>query len=330
MEELVRVSVGTAGVLGLAKVRMDAVPTTVYLMVGGRCTRHCAFCAQARDSRASPLSLSRIVWPPFPRQEVISALAEAFSRRRIHRCCIQATVSEKSLSETLALLREVRASCQVPVDASFLPLNVRQAEALFTAGLDHLGFGLDAACERVFREVKGGGWSRIRSLMAAVARRFPGHVAAHLIVGLGETEEEMLRTIQEFHDLGIIIGLFAFTPLPGTTLAGRPPPPLDVYRRIQVARWLIVHNMASFEDFSFGPDGRLEHPGRPDWRELLSSGEAFRTSGCPDCNRPFYNERPGGVMYNYPRPLSPDEAAGALDQCQFRGSRARGEKRGTE
>ena len=26
---------------------------------------------------------------------------------------------------------------------------------------------------------------------------------------------------------------------------------------------------------------------------LLGNGDAFRTSGCPDCNRPYYNERPG-------------------------------------
>jgi len=49
-------------------------------------------------------------------------------------------------------------------------------------------------------------------------------------------------------------------------------------------------------------------------RVLLSSGEAFRTSGCKGCNRPFYNERPSGPMYNYPRPLTPDEAAEALGQ----------------
>ncbi|HDI74230.1 MAG TPA: hypothetical protein ENF57_04430 [Candidatus Korarchaeota archaeon] len=28
--------------------------------------------------------------------------------------------------------------------------------------------------------------------------------------------------------------------------------------------------------------------------------EAFLTSGCPSCNRPFYNERPRGPIYNFP------------------------------
>ncbi|MDH5792671.1 MAG: radical SAM protein, partial [Candidatus Bathyarchaeota archaeon] len=40
----------------------------------------------------------------------------------------------------------------------------------------------------------------------------------------------------------------------------------------------------------------------------LADGEAFRTSGCPGCNRPYYNERPSGPFYNYPRNLTPEEA----------------------
>ena len=45
---------------------------------------------------------------------------------------------------------------------------------------------------------------------------------------------------------------------------------------------------------------------------LRQLAQAFQTSGCPGCNRPYYNERPGHVPYNYPRPLNADEAAEAL------------------
>jgi biotin synthase-related radical SAM superfamily protein len=47
-------------------------------------------------------------------------------------------------------------------------------------------------------------------------------------------------------------------------------------------------------------------------KEILSSGAAFQTSGCKDCNRPYYNERPSGPLYNYPRPLSQEEIAEAI------------------
>jgi biotin synthase len=142
-------------------------------------------------------------------------------------------------------------------------------------------------------------------------------VAAHLIAGLGESEQEMLRTVQRLHDHGIIVALFAFTPVRGTLLSCRLPPFLESYRRVQAGRWLIVHDRARVLDFAFSQDGQLLSLGRCAWRDMLASGDAFRTSGCPDCNRPFYNERPGGVTYNYARALTSDEAAVALNECRF-------------
>lgn len=42
-------------------------------------------------------------------------------------------------------------------------------------------------------------------------------------------------------------------------------------------------------------------------------GKAFLTTGCPDCSRPYYNKRPSGPIYNYPRPLS-DEEIGEVER----------------
>ena len=41
--------------------------------------------------------------------------------------------------------------------------------------------------------------------------------------------------------------------------------------------------------------------------EVLADGHAFRTTGCEDCNRPYYNEKPRDVLYNYHRPLTAEE-----------------------
>ena len=51
---------------------------------------------------------------------------------------------------------------------------------------------------------------------------------------------------------------------------------------------------------------------------LPASGEPFQTSGCPNCNRPFYNEQPGGILYNYPRPLTAEETAQAVQDMELR------------
>ena len=83
---------------------------------------------------------------------------------------------------------------------------------------------------------------------------------------------------------------------------------------MQVARHLISHDLATLGDFSFSAEGRLVSFSRPDLAKILANGVAFQTSGCPDCNRPFYNERPGGLLYNYPRPLTPAEVLGAVTE----------------
>jgi biotin synthase-related radical SAM superfamily protein len=73
MVELVRVSYGTAIAMGLIKARMLVRPTTAYLMTywPGHCRNNCAFCAQARDSRADLERLSRVTWPAFDVEDVV-------------------------------------------------------------------------------------------------------------------------------------------------------------------------------------------------------------------------------------------------------------------
>jgi len=312
----VNVSIGTAAVLGLADVAMDVAPTTAYLMLGGRCVMDCGFCAQARSSQASALKLSRVTWPEFDQAQTLALLARAVERGGIKRCCLQVTVAEGYFQRTLEVIRAVRETCDVPVDAAILPRDIAQVEELLAAGIDHIGFGLDAACERVFQRVKGGSWARSLSLIEEAARQFPGHLAVHLIVGLGETEREMAEMIQQMHDLGLIVGLFAFTPVRGARMEDVSPPPISTYRRMQVAQYLITNSLARVGDFAFSPTGQLLSFNFPRLYEILADGVAFQTSGCPDCNRPFYNERPGGPMYNYPKPLTPQQTKAAIEELE--------------
>lgn len=314
----INVSVGTAAVLGLARVPMADAPTTAYLMLGGRCVMSCAFCAQGRESRADSQRLSRVTWPEFDIETVVAHLKEKAAQGHLRRACLQVTVAPRAFEQALAVLHRVRRESSVPFDVAILPPDLEHVGQLLAAGADHIGFGLDAACERVFRDVKRGArsdqaWAHSLDLIEQTARAFPGRAALHLIVGLGETEEELVGRVQWAHDLGLIVGLFAFTPVRGTRLAGSSPPPLPKYRRMQSARWLIVSGASRSEEMAFDATGRLIDLGA----SLPETGERYQTSGCPDCNRPYYNERPGGVIYNYPRPLSPDEVRQANTEMEI-------------
>jgi lipoyl synthase len=311
----INVSLGTAAVLGLARTAMAAAPTTAYLMLGGRCLMNCAFCAQARESRAGALNLSRVIWPEYDLEEVLARLPAVVTSGAIRRVCLQVTLTGVSFQEAMRVLLAVKGVSGVPFDVAILPRDLDQVRRLVEAGADHIGFGLDAASPRVFNEVKGGNWARHLSLIENTARIFPGRAAVHLIVGLGETEQEMVERIQWAHNLGAAVGLFAFTPVRGTHMAGLPPPPLAAYRRMQMARWLIVHELARAEEMAFDDLEVLTSFGVP----LPGDGQAFRTSGCQDCNRPFYNEQPGGPLYNYPWPLSAAEAEAAMAEMKVPG-----------
>jgi biotin synthase len=309
----VRLSLGTAGVLGLAQVRQSDPPTTAYLMLEGRCAADCAFCPQARTAQGRADRLSRVTWPAFPDEEFLAAL----SGGDFHRACLQVVNSPGWQERLEAFLTALDGVDHPPVSLSVRPGgSVAEIGRWLTHGVERVGIPLDAATPDLYRRIKGGSFDETLDLLAAAAAAFPGRISTHLIVGLGETEREAAGMLLRLHRLGLRVGLFAFTPVPGTVLAGNPPPHLGVYRRLQVARWFLATGrvLAAGEPFSFDGEGRLVGFGLSgaDLREALAGGEAFRTSGCPDCNRPYYNERPGGVTYNYPRPLSEAETVQAL------------------
>jgi biotin synthase len=185
---------------------------------------------------------------------------------------------------------------------------------LVEVGVDRISIALDAATEEIFDQIKGrlvGGpyvWKKQHEALREAVKLFgKGSITTHLIVGLGETEKAMVQKIQWCVDLGVYPGLFSFTPIPGTLLEKSLQPSLSHYRKVQIAHYLITYGKTRCEEMIFDDDGCLINFGvsKEQLREVIETGAPFVTSGCPGCNRPYYNERPGGPIYNYPwQPLS--------------------------
>jgi biotin synthase len=179
------------------------------------------------------------------------------------------------------------------------------------AGVDRVGVGLDCATEATFSEIKPGfSWARYHAFLDEIVEVFETG-SVHLIVGLGDSDEALIRQIQAAHDRGCTVALFAFTPVRGARL-DLPAPNIGRYRAIQLARALIIGGHATRNDMVF-INGRLKafHVDPSTLERILALGMPFRTSGCPHCNRPNYNERPGGAMYNYAAPLTAEEREAA-------------------
>jgi biotin synthase len=140
-------------------------------------------------------------------------------------------------------------------------------------------------------------------------------VGSHFMVGMGETEKEMVHAFQKVVDLGGINHLFSFFPEEGSTLAEMQPPPLDVYRRIQIACELIDSKKSRAEKFEFDKNGIVTSFGisNEELDAIIDSGIPFMTRGCLGnngevaCNRPFANSLPGDGIRNFPFPPNEDD-----------------------
>ncbi len=318
MPERIRVSVGSAIVLGLVKGKIDAPPTTVYMLTyrEGKCLANCGFCPQARTSSSRADMLARVTWPAFPTKQVAEKIASSAEKGSVKRVCIQALNYPKVHKDLTNLTKLVHSRSNVPISLSCPPFTKAQFKELAEAGADRVSIALDAATEQLFNKVKGAEthspyqWKQQhKALKEAVEVFGRNQVYTHLIVGLGETEKQIAETIQQCTDSGIHPSLFAFTPIQGTTLENMPQPAMETYRRIQLARHLIIHHKTRYENMRFNNEQQITDFGTPKTQlhQVIQEGTAFCTSGCPECNRPYYNERPSGPMYNYPRPPTPQE-----------------------
>lgn len=316
--EQIRVSLGTALVLGMLKGKLDAEPTTAYLMTykEGKCTANCGFCSQARGSKSSTELLSRVSWPTFRTINVVTAISEMAQKWKIKRVCIQALNYPSVFVHLEALVKKIKLESDIPISVSCQPLRKENINLLAKAGVDRLGIALDAASEALFKKVKGknaGGsysWENQFNMLSEALMIFgKGNVSTHIIVGLGETEKEAIQVIQRCVDMTVLPALFAFTPIRGTVLENCFPPAVESYRRVQLARYLIVKGLARCEAMHFDDEEKITCFGlaNQELKPVIESAEPFLTSGCRDCNRPFYNEKPSGPIYNYPKKPNKEE-----------------------
>ncbi len=324
LAQSVRVSLGSAINLGLVKGRLDAIPTTTYLLTHReeKCLANCAFCPQARESKGRADMLSRVSWPIFQTSKVIDALRMGVEKGNVRRICIQALKHPEIFSELLMMVKEILSRVDVPISVSCQPMNKEKMSQLVKVGVERISIALDAATEQIFDRVKGRLvkgpyiWKEQLELLNKAVQVFgKGKVSTHLIVGLGETEIEMVQILQKCVDMGVLPALFAFTPVLDTAMEARPQPLLSIYRRVQLCRYLIYHRISRSENFRFDRKGRITHYGvdKKVLETIVMTGKPFVTSGCQDCNRPYYNEKPAGPIYNYPRSLTEKEKERVMD-----------------
>ena len=288
----IHVSSATASLLELEKKSIDALPTTLYFMIGEECNGICAYCTRGNNF------LSRVRWPSFPLEEVLKKLA----RKKAGRICIQSLYYPSFVDDILYITKKF-AGYDIPISISMNPTSQENMKKMKKEGVERIGIGLDCCTEELFNKWKKNvpSWDEYLHALQ-VAKNVFGNATAHLIIGLGESDEEAIGMMEKLSKYGITIALFAFTPVKMNI----PPPPIERYRALQLARYWIERGKGEF----YFKEGKLHKMIIP------HQGNAFVTSGCPSCNRPFYNERARGPLYNYPYPMNGYEMERAMNEVK--------------
>ena len=316
----IRVSIGTAVAIGLAAYKVNVLPKTAYLMTysRGNCMENCLFCVQARSSRVPKNHLSRIIWPEYDVDRTVKALSNAVSQQKIKRICIQ-TIKIPNLMDILSYqlnLLKKQLKRKVPLSIAIHPINKSEMREIKKLGVTDLSISFDAVTPEIFNEVKGekvgnsytweGHWEGLLNALEIFGK---WHVNTHIIVGLGEKEKDVVKFLQDMIDLGVTVGIMALTPIKGTGVENYSPPNVKKYRRIQLAYYLIRNNLSNFSKFKFDNEGKIIDFGidRSTIKQIIKKGFPFMTTGCSFCDRPYYNEKPRGPLFNYPvRPTPKD------------------------
>lgn len=307
----VRASMGTLGVLGLELIQMDTPPTTAYLQIytEKRCRANCQFCAQAKGSSADMIHIARGMYLPFDLETVVGRLKIAYEREYISRACIQTALYDSWWEDTIYLIKRIRDGNNIPISLSVFPLSRIRYEELKKIGVNEIVIPLDACTPGLFDRIKGrstGGpylWERHMEGIKLAASIFE-KVGTHLLIGLGESDEDAIKVISDFCDNNVNTALFSYIYIPGTQ--SKPSnktesQALKHYRTVQLARHLITEKMASFTDMKFRNGALIDYGvERHVILDIIDDAKAFQTSGCTGCNRPMANET-FSKIYNFPR-----------------------------
>ncbi len=253
------------------------------------CLGHCHFCglSKSRHEGSKGKTFIRVDWPLYPLDDIIE---KAKGKDQIHRVCVSMITHPKAMEDTLSVVERLRKETNLFISVLISPTLIRSQDSLVAmkkAGVDRVGIAVDAATPHLFDRLRGKGvggphqWNHywdVTAMAVSVFGRF--YAGIHLIVGLGETEKEMVDTIQQGQRMGAYTHLFSFFPEKGSPMEKHLSPPLGQYRRIQLARWIINESLGSASQMKFDEDGRLIDFGM-DIEPLVRMGEPFMTSGCP-------------------------------------------------
>ena len=290
------------------------------------CRSDCSYCglARTRPGAYEDKSFIRVEWPLVETDELVDRMAR--HEQTLMRLCISMVTHPFAYRDTCDITERIRSKVRTPLSILVAPptLNRSRLERFKELGVDMIGFGIDAVTEDLFRrhrtDVPAGGaglrWDQYWDIVGHARDVFgPWKVNCHTLVGLGETDRDMIDIFLRLREQEIWAYLFCFNPEPASRLADHPKSPLRRWRRIQLAKHLIETEGWDADQFDFDADDNLATIRGHDDVVLraIDSGVPFMTNGCPGekgepgCTRPYGSYRPSEPFRDFPFVPEPDD-----------------------
>ena len=327
--EFVQMSTAAAITLGLVEGQMHGCSCTrclnLLLTYPEGCRANCAYCGLARHRESernyADRNFIRVDWPAVSMDEIVDRIASDVEGTPFHRMCISMITHPNSDEDTVTVLKKWTDR----IDPDAIPISILSNPTTMTRddvqrlrdmGSDIFTVALDAATPELFDRTRGKGvqsphtWKKFWDTLLEARDIFgPQKFGAHIIVGMGETEYEVMKVVQELVDLGGHSHMFCFFPEKGSLMDHLPATPRDQWRRVQLARYLVDYCGVRIDQMKFDDQGRISDFGMPasELSVIIDAGIAFRTSGCPGkfaedisaCDRPYGDSPPSNIA-SYP------------------------------
>ncbi len=336
--EYVRISMASAIALRFRSGRFsrdfDFGGINLLLNYDEGCQSDCGYCglARTRPGAYGDKSFIRVDWPLVRTDDLVDRMAE--HEATLTRLCISMVTHGHAYRDTCDITRRIAQRVRTPLSILVAPptLNRERLQTFKALGVDMIGIGLDAVTEELFRhlrtDVPAGGlkWAKYWEVVTDAREIFgPWKVNVHTLVGLGETDQDLIGIFVALRDQQIFPYLFCFNPEPDSRMAEHPKSPLARWRRVQLAKHLIETEGYGLSAFEFDADGALAHlhadPAAV--RAVVDQGVAFMTNGCPGaqgepgCTRPYGSYRPAEPFRDYPFVPDQGDLAGIRQQMRL-------------
>lgn len=284
------------------------------------CLSDCAYCglARTRPGDYEDKSFIRVDWPLFTTDAVVERMARY--EDKLTRLCISMVTHGSAYADTVDITRRIGARVKTPLSLLVAPptLNRERLEVFKNMGVDMIGVGLDAITEQVFYDtrtnVPNGGlkWKNYWDVILHSRELFgPWKVNIHCVVGLGETDREMIDMFYLLKEKQILAYLFCFNPEPDSRMADHAKSPIRRWRRIQLIKHLIEQDNLPCTALHFDEAGNLLHldvagSTIDGFLRSADGGIPFMTDGCPGeggepgCTRPYGSYRPSEPYRDFP------------------------------